>query len=56
MSEITINDITQIMGELRILEENIGEEKEATKLTLSVAIQFLNDYRRIKKKVEEVER
>lgn len=38
-------EINQIIAELRILEENIGEEKEHTKLTLGVAMQLLGEYR-----------
>ena len=38
-------EIGQIIAELKILEENIGEEKEHTRLTLDVAIQLLNEYR-----------
>lgn len=38
-------EISQIMAELRILAENIGEEKEHTQTTLYVAIQLLGEYR-----------
>lgn len=38
-------EINQIIAELRILEENIGEEKECTRLTLDVAIQLLGEYK-----------
>lgn len=38
-------EIKQIIAELRILEENIGEEKEHTRLTLRVAMQLLDEYR-----------
>lgn len=40
-----INQINQIIAELRILQENIGEEKEHTRLTLDVAIQLLGEYK-----------
>lgn len=39
-------EINQIIAELRILQENIGEEKEHTRLTLDVAIQLLGEYKR----------
>lgn len=38
-------EIGQIISELRIIEENIGEEKESTRLTLRVAMQLLDEYR-----------
>ena len=38
-------EISQIIAELGILEENIGEEKEKTRLTLRVACQILGEYR-----------
>lgn len=42
-------EISQIIAELKILEENIGEEKTSTRLTLSVAIQLLDEYKRMLK-------
>lgn len=42
-------EINQIIAELRILEENIDEEKEHTKLTLGVAMQLLGEYRNLLK-------
>ena len=38
-------EIGQIIAELKILEENIGEDKESTRLTLRVAMQLLDEYR-----------
>ena len=38
-------EISQIIAELRILEENIDEEKEHTRLTLRVACQMRGEYR-----------
>lgn len=38
-------EINQIIAELRILKENIDEEKEYTRLTLDVAIQLLGEYK-----------
>lgn len=38
-------EINHIISELRIIEENIDEEKEHTKLTLCVAAQLLGEYR-----------
>lgn len=40
-----MTEINQVIAELKILEENIGEEKENTRLTLRVAMQLLNEYR-----------
>lgn len=42
-------EINQIISELRILEENIDEKKEHTKLTLRVAMQLLGEYRNLLK-------
>lgn len=39
-------EVGQIRSELRIISENIGEEKEHTRLTIDVAIQLLEEYRR----------
>ena len=40
-----MDEINNIISELRIMEENIDEKKEHTKLTLRVAVQLLDRYR-----------
>lgn len=46
-------DINHIIAELRIIEENIDEEKYHTKLTLQVAMQLLGEYRNMLKEQQK---